>query len=90
MRTILMLMALAGCGDNLAEPPELVGPDAAVDAECMPPPDAAADSCCRFAPDEDAMRACFGPTLPAGTCGVLACERTDCTFLKVNACGPQA
>lgn len=84
---LALLLILGACGDNLTTPPELVGPDAAVDAECIPPGDAAADSCCRFAPDEKAIGSCFATTLPPGTCGVIACERVDCTFLRVNACG---
>lgn len=88
---MLTVFLVAACGDNLGATPELVGPDAApADAACVPPADAAADDCCRFAPDDAAIGACFAATLPAGTCGVIACERVDCSFQRVNACGPQA
>lgn len=92
LTVLLAVLFTAGCGDNIMNPPELVAPDAANDAEleCIPPRDAAADSCCRLSPDERAIRVCFAATLPPDTCGVIACERADCTFLRVNVCGTGA
>lgn len=73
---------IAGCGDNRQVAHLL---DAAPDAACVAE-DASASSCCALAPDEDAIRACAVPTFPEGSCGVLACVRPDCTFLRVNVC----
>ncbi len=44
--------------------------------------------CCVFLPDEDGARSCASASLPPGTCGVLACQRPEGGFQRINFCGP--
>lgn len=90
MDTIMLLVASvmlaigvlsSGCGDNLRGPITLV--DAMPDTISCGIPDA---GCCTLYPDEDAVRACAKDGFPIGACGVVACQKNDCTFAKVNVC----
>jgi hypothetical protein len=84
MKTTLLLLALACCGDDQQVVTLLDAPPDACDV-------ALADAnvgCCALYPDQDAIRACAAPDLPEGSCGVLACAVPGACdeFLRINFC----
>ncbi len=86
----LLITLLLSCATGQATQPDgaidgLTGQDALAATTCTPASEDPS-SCCRFLPDTDAVSACeaFGPN----TCGVAVCRQADCSFTKINVCGP--